>query len=267
MEERIKVIVFDLDGTIYQDFSFYKHYIHFMVEGTDKETWESGLVEYVKDVLCGKRLRMNTFYRCSAIRTDDREQYFDMAERAAIPDAAVKERMDPNETIYLGDAWAVLTFIGYSLGVFGAERCQETYRRTRRVMEESGLRGSRRLRDAMKKVNNYCETILLSNSDAGTAQKLLGQLGYRGIFTREGFSVEKPYGLIDAVENCLPGALKNPRAVLAIGDHAYNDLEPLHRLGCRTLWMNPYSGIQEPAYDISLKTLEELADYLNSLCG
>lgn len=267
MEEKIKVIVFDLDGTIYQDFSFYKSYIRFMVEGTDKETWEPRLAEYVEDVLCGKRLNMNSFYRCAAVRAGDPEEYFSLAERAILPDAAAGEAIDSNETIYLGDAWAVLTFIGYSLGVFGEERCQETYRRTRRVMEESGLCGSKRLRDAMKRVNSCCETILLSNSNAETAQKLLGKLGYRGIFSRESFSVEKPYGLVDAVENCLPGALEHPRTVLAIGDHAYNDLEPLRRLGCRTLWMNPYIGIREPACDICLKTLDELADYLNGLCG
>ncbi len=108
MEEKIKVIVFDLDGTIYQDFSFYKHYIHFMVEGTDKETWEPRLAEYAEDVLRGKRLNMNSFYRCTAILTDDPEQYFDMAERAILSDAAAGVRTDSNETIYLGDAWAVL---------------------------------------------------------------------------------------------------------------------------------------------------------------
>ena len=124
-----------------------------MVEGTDKEDWEPVLVEYVKDVLCGKRLRMNAFYRCAAVRTDDREQYFDMAEKAIVLTAADKEKAGSDETIYLGDAWAVLTFIGYSLGVFGAERCQETYRRTRRVMEESGLHGSKRLRDANARHN------------------------------------------------------------------------------------------------------------------
>lgn len=267
MEERIKVIVFDLDGTIYQDFSFYKQYVRFMVEGTDKEAWENRLVAYAEDVLCGKRLRMNSFYRCSAIRTDDPERYFEMAERAILKNAAVNDGAGANEAIYLGDAWAVLTFMGYSLGVFGAERCQETYLRTRRAMEESGLRGCGRLRDAMIRVNDCCETILLSNSDAATARKLLEKLGYGGIFKREGFSVEKPYGLVDAVENCLPGALEHPRTVLAIGDHAYNDLEPLRKIGCRTLWMNPYTGIQEPAYDLCLKTLKELADYLNSLCG
>lgn len=267
MEERIKAIVFDLDGTLYQDFSFLKPYIRFMVEGTDKEPWENRLVAYVEEALCGKRLKMNAFYRCAAIQADDPEQFFDLAERAILPGAEAADNTGSNEAIYLGDAWAVLTFVGYFLGLFGTERCQETYRRTRRVMEESGLRGSKRLHDAINKANAFCETILLSNSTAETAQKLLGQLGYGGLFRQECFSVEKPYGLIDAVQQCLPGVLEHPQTVLAIGDHAYNDLEPLRLLGCRTVWMNPYSGIQEPAYDVCLKTIEQLADYLEGLCG
>ena len=265
MEERIKAIVFDLDGTLYQDFSFYKPYIRFMVEGTGKETWEQKLVEYTEEVLCGKRLKMNAFYRCAAIRTDNPEQYFDLAERANLPDVQAEESTDSGDAIYLGDAWAVLTFIGYSLGLFGAERCQQTYLRTRRVMEESGLQGSKRLRDAIQKANAFCETILLSNSNVETAQELLKQLGYAGLLAMERFSVEKPRGLIDAVESCLPGMLEHPQAILAVGDHAYNDLDPLSRLGCRTLWLNPYSGIQEPVYDVCLKTTEQLADYLDDL--
>ena len=267
MEERIKVIVFDLDGTLYQDFSFYKQYIHFMLEGTGKEGWERRLAEYVEEVLRGWRLKMNAFYRCKALKADDPEQYFALAEQAAAYGDAPQESAGANETIYLGDAWAVLTFIGYSIGVFGAERCQETYRRTRRAMEESGLSGSKRLRDAIERASTSRDTILLSNSDAETAHKLLEKLGYGGLFKRECFSVEKPYGLVDALESCLPGALEHPRTILAIGDHAYNDLEPLRRLGCRTLWMNPYPGIQEPAYDLRLKTIEELAEFLDGLCG
>lgn len=266
MEENIKVIVFDLDGTLYQDFSFFQPYIHFMVEGTDKEGWEPGLEEYVKEVLCGKRLKMNAFYRCTAIDTDDPKEYVELAEKAVLPHMTAKESASSNDAIYLGDAWAVLTFIGYSIGVFGAERCQETYRRTRRAMEQNGLCGSKRLRDAIKRASACCETILLTNSDAETAQKLLKQLGYDGLFQREGFSVEKPYGMVDAVESCMPGALVHPRAVLAIGDHAYNDLEPLRRRGCRTVWMNPYSGIQEPEYELCFSTLEELADFLDGIC-
>jgi len=267
MEERIKAIVFDLDGTLYQDFSFYKPYIRFMVEGTDKENWKQKLVEFTEEILCGNRLKMNAFYRCAAIQADYPERYFDLAERAILPDAQAEESADSGNTIYLGDAWAVLTFIGYSLGLFGAERCQQTYLRTRRVMEESGLQGSKRLRNAIQKANAFCETILLSNSNVETAQKLLKQLGYAGLFAKERFSVEKPHGLIEAVESCLPGLLDHPKALLAIGDHAYNDLEPLRRLGCRTLWMNPYSGIQEPAYDLCLKTIEELAEFLDGLCS
>jgi len=73
--------------------------------------------------------------------------------------------------------------------------------------------------------------------------------------------------MVDKLKSCCPAGLENPGSILAVGDHAYNDLEPLRKIGCRTLWMNPYPGIHEPQYDLSLRTLDELADYINSLCS
>ncbi len=267
MNERIKIIIFDLDGTIYQDFSFYKQYIHFMVEGTQKEDWEERLIGFAEDVLCGKRLKMNAFYRCAAINAEDPRRYCDLAEKAIVQIEAADASPAPDGVVNLGDAWAVVTFMGYSLGLFDAARCQRTYQRTRRAMLGSGLRGNTELREAIAKANTRCETALLSNSDAESATELLNRLGFGEIFGKRAFSVEKPQGLVEAVHRFFPAALEEPESVLAVGDHAYNDLEPLRRAGCRTLWMNPYPDIAEPPHDVCLNTLGELAEYLNGLCS
>ena len=37
--EHIKTVVFDLDGTIYQNNRFHPDYIHFLLEGTPYESW------------------------------------------------------------------------------------------------------------------------------------------------------------------------------------------------------------------------------------
>lgn len=264
MNERIKVIVFDLDGTLYQDFTVHKQYLHFMVEGTDKEPWEHALVDFTEEVLRGNRLKMNAFYRMDAVGANEPKRYFKEVERALLP---VETAAPGEERIYLGDVWAVLTLIGYSLGLYDPERCQTIYRRTRAAMEESGMTGNKRLGDAIRRANACCETILLSNSDEKTALNMLDRLGFSGLFQTIGFSAGKPFGMVDKLKSCCPAGLENPGSILAVGDHAYNDLEPLRKIGCRTLWMNPYPGIHEPQYDLSLRTLDELADYINSLCS
>lgn len=266
MANGIRTIVFDLDGTIYQNFSFHKDYLRFLTEDTDKEAWYGKLVDFTQDVLAGRRLVMNAFYRNDPIFADTPDEYFRMLNGAIAPEADMAE-LPPKETYtYLGDAWAVVTFIGLTLGLFEGERCNLIYERTRRKMESDGMRGNAALRDALIRAGKRYETILLSNSYEATAREFMGQLGFEGVFSRASFSADKPYGLVEALKKQSPHAMAHPETVLAVGDHAFNDLAPLRALGCRTLWVNPYDGINEPPHDESVKTPDELARYLNALC-
>lgn len=267
MNDKIKVIVFDLDGTIYQNITFHKDYIHYLVEGTDKEAWEENLLEFVDDVFCGKRLKMNMFYHAIEIEAADPDHHFSMLEEAIAADMSCDDMPAKDEYIYLGDAWAVLTLLGYSLGLNKGDRCEEIYKRTRQSMEIQGLHGNERLRNAIVKAGMRYEIVLLSNSYFSTAMEFLRQIGFDQIFGKMEFSVEKPHGLVNVLKKLCPLALDHPETVLTIGDHAYNDLEILRRIGCCTLWINPFTGIHEPSYDFCVKTLDELADYLDALCG
>ena len=62
MRNDIETVVFDLDGTIYQNTVFHHDYLHFLVEGTCYECWQQKLVEFTEQVYAGKRLHMNSFY-------------------------------------------------------------------------------------------------------------------------------------------------------------------------------------------------------------
>lgn len=266
MSKDIRTIVFDLDGTIYQNFSFHRDYIRFLVEDTDKEAWYGKLVEFTQDVLAGRRLVMNAFYRNDLVFADTPEEYFRMLDHAIAPEVGTEELPAKETYTYLGDAWAVVTFIGLTLGLLEGERCNLIYEKTREKMESDGVHGNAMLRDAIINAGKRCETILLSNSYETTAREFMSQLGFEGVFDKESFSANKPYGMVKTLKKQDPHVFEHPKTVLAIGDHAFNDLAPMRALGCRTLWINPYYGINEPLYDESVKTMDELAQYLNALC-
>ncbi|HPK15391.1 MAG: haloacid dehalogenase-like hydrolase [Firmicutes bacterium ADurb.Bin248] len=267
MANGITTIVFDLDGTIYQNFSFHKDYFRFLLEDTGKEAWYGSLVGFSQDVFAGRRLVMNAFYRNDAVRADTPEEYFRLLGGALAPEAHTQGFPPREKYTYLGDAWALVTFVGLTLGLLEGERRNLIYKKTRDKMESDGMRGDARLRDAIIRAGKRYETVLLSNSYEATARAFLSQLGFEGVFDRQSFSADKPYGLVEALGKLSPRALAHPETVLAVGDHAFNDLAPLRALGCRTLWVNPYEGINEPPHDESVKTLNELAAYLNALCA
>ena len=265
MKDEIKTLVFDLDGTIYQNTVFHRDYLRFLVEGTDKASWADELIRYADAVFCGERLEMNSFYTYTRIEAATPEMYFCALESARQPDFLYEEALLRSDCIYTGDAWAVVTLIGKTLGLLEGDRNDAVYQRTREKMSADGMTGSVRLRDAIRSLSGSFETILLSNSYESTAVAFLEQLGYSNTFEKTVFSANKPGGILDALCTQDATLLDRPQSVLTIGDHAFNDLMPLQQLGSRSLWVNPFPNIRKPACDASVRTPEELAEYLEEL--
>ena len=251
-------VVFDLDGTIYQDTEFHRIYLKYLVQKTPYETWEKDLAAFADDVFAGKRLIMNSFYRIADGRFSCPGDFFNMLESSL----AEKEE---DKTVNLGDAWAVMEYIGRSLGLLENGRRQRVYAQTRLAMAQRGLKTDHRLHEALERLKERCYTVLMSNSYESTAREFLRSIGFEGAFSSEVFSAGKPQRMKEALAGVRPGALQNPRSLITIGDFAYNDLEPLGRLGAVTVWMNPYPCVHKPPCDLELQTTADLAEFLEML--
>ena len=46
MRQEIDTIIFDLDGTIYQNTEFHRDYLRFLVDGTGLEAWADSLITF-----------------------------------------------------------------------------------------------------------------------------------------------------------------------------------------------------------------------------
>lgn len=266
MGHRIETVVFDLDGTLYLNNDFYRDYIHFLLEDTDKVEWEDDLIRYAAGVCSGEHLVMNTYYRSGVIRSDSSKEFFSRLEEAYLPEMRYEEALCRGDCIYLGDVWAVVTLIGKALGVLDGERIETVYRRTREKMSMDGMEGNPRLRNAIEALGRRCNTVLLSNSYEETARDFLRQLGFEHVFRKEIFSANKPWSMAEKLMEQGVDLDAEPQCVLSVGDHAFNDLMPMGRLGCKTLWVNPFGKIHEPVYDMAVHTLDELACCLEGMC-
>ena len=267
MHREIKTIVFDLDGTIYQNNRFHSDYIRFLLEGTGREDWEEALVHYIEGVYEGRYLAMNRFYENRRIQAASPAEFMkELAGRLA-PDVGFAYALEhAEEYVYLGDAWALVSLIGKTLGLLEGGRENRIYQLTREKMSRDGMSGCKRLREAILALGRRYHTVMLTNSYEGTALDFLEQLGFGGIFTDAVFSADKPYGMAENLARRFPELYEEPGSFLTIGDHAFNDLMPLQRLGCKALWINPFKGIHEPEYDIMARTPEALACCLERLC-
>ncbi|MBQ3615242.1 MAG: HAD family hydrolase, partial [Anaerotignum sp.] len=264
--KHIKTVVFDLDGTIYQNNHFHPDYIHFLVEQTSYEDWEQALVSLVDDVFAGYRLVMNDYYCSAPIIADSFEAYAEKLEKARLPELTFETSVVRSDSIFLGDAWAVVSLIGSTLGLIQNGRGDKIYKKTREKMSEDGMVGNMRLKAAIEKLGKHYETVLLTNSYEQTALDFLAQLNFSGVFTKIVYSAQKPYGLVENLTRFCPELADHPETFLTIGDHAFNDLMPLQQLGAKALWINPFENIHEAKADLIVHTLDELAQCLERMC-
>ncbi|NMB01242.1 MAG: HAD family hydrolase [Firmicutes bacterium] len=265
MSKNFRTIVFDLDGTIYQNTTFHKDYIHFLVQNTKWALWEPALIEFTDRVFAGQALTMNRFYKNTPLNPQTPEEYFSALEQHLCPPISYDQALTRNDILYLGDAWAVVTLIGDTLGLLEGERRDQVYRLTRRHMEEQGMVGNATLKQAIQALTDFYDVILLSNSHEETALEFLRQLGYERLFPLICSSANKPFEMVTKLEEINPLIFAEPESVLSIGDHAFNDLMPIKEKGGRTVWLNPFPNIQRAECDLELHTLDDLVGYLKTL--
>lgn len=262
----IETIIFDLDGTLYQNQLYYTDYLRFMIQGTRWEAAYPALREKIEEVFRGDRLRMNAVYRLAPVVADTADELFEKLEGGLVPDIAYEELIASSEYELLGDGWSVMKLVGSALGLLDGARGGEIYLQTREAMVRRGLPTSSRLRDILEKLRGRFCTVLISNASKPLADEVLRVLGCLDIFDKTVYAADKPRGMRDALKKLeCNRVFEAPETVLTVGDHALNDLFPLQRLGCKTLWINPFDNVHEPCFDAVVRTMDELVDFLEQL--
>jgi len=265
MLKTLEYLVFDLDGTLYQNTEFYKDYIHFLLDGTPKAKWESALISLAADIFEGKVLPMNTFIQIRRCEASSFSEYVAQLRRLEQKDLEYAEALQKRDMCYMGDAWAVANFLGETLGLLENGRTEQVYRRTRQKMEKDGMKGDPRLRRMLIELSKRFTVILASNSYEETAKDFLQQLGFDEVFLHAIYSANKPFDLHKNLVREFPAVLSRPSALVSIGDHAFNDLMPIAAAGGRTVFINPYPLVKKPHCDVELRGLNDLSDYLEGL--
>ena len=240
-----RIVIFDLDGTIYQNSVFHRGYLRTLVAGTWAEPLEADLVRLAEAIFAGRELDMNRFYRRGHAEAATVPELVQALRKRVLPNMTYAEALQADDVVYLGDAWAVLAYLGDALGCLDGDRANEVYRLTRLQMERAGMHGDRGLYEAIMRLEQRCRVVLLSNSYEETVREFLRQLGFAGAFREICSSANKPYGMIASLQALDPALLARPEALISIGDHAFNDLMPISAIGGQTLWIDPYPGLRK----------------------
>jgi len=269
----IKVIIFDMDGTLYQEHTYLERYIRYLLEGTQHEENTEVILQAAKAILAGEHeFKFGHFYHTlhdvGLVRQGDGFIQGMTWEGAAVETSG--DRFGPwsaaaPHLIHIGDPWGIATVIRHKYKLPEA-KLHEAFVRVRKEMLLAPYQFELR-RDLFQAIEELIEVekkILMTNTHLESGNEFLAYMGIRHLFDEVYCGAEKPLGLRSYVAALLEQGLK-AHEILSVGDNPWNDLHPVRQMGGRTCFISPYPSSDPEAWDLRLTTLDELEQLMRGI--
>lgn len=260
--DEIKVVIFDLDGTLYQDDTFLGRYIAHMLKDNFNEEEIAAAVHEAYDILEGNHpVHFGCYF--------DRIQHDVFLHENFIPTSCYswegmkRERHveDDSSLLFIGDVWGIAHLYAAKFSISQEKRI-EAFEKVRYEMIEKPYAFQRhdRLFESIKSLHAE-KKIFMTNTAGETGPAFVSYLNIGSLFNEYIFDAKKPVGMDRIVKRFVKKGYK-PSEILSIGDNPFNDLLPVKRLGGRTCLISPYKHYGQYEWDVTVQTVEELSDVL-----
>jgi FMN phosphatase YigB (HAD superfamily) len=275
---RIRVILFDLDGTLYDDTHHFDRYAVLIGEGLPEEHRETFLAEY-QAVVRGEHpaLAVGTFYdvehdlvlRVKGGKVQEAVHWDGSVAPTLLTRQLYPETIIPDHQTILnvGDLWWVPTAISTHYGG-NAEHHEASFLRIREAMmaPEFTINPIKALSETVAGLKGKVVRVLATNSPQPDSEAILTKVGLLPHLDRLFFSSRKPAGLQAIITGLLAEYGIDPSQLLSVGDNLTNEIAPAKALGCQTVFIDPHgigAGAEAdliiPAMSAFLPSLRELA--------
>ncbi len=255
--DQINVLIFDMDGTLYQDYSFMGRYISKMMEGSFTEAEIEEIISQAYDLLEGRHpIKLGFMYDADELVFYKQEHLKPIASydwegtTSGLPDTQ-------KPLAYIGDPWGIAHLMAVKKGI-PAEAVKQAFDdvRTEMLMETYQIIQETDLFDEIRKLDNK-RTILMTNSPLPTAQEFVDFLEISDVFDEFYFDGKKPSGIRELLDKLDTDGYM-PREILSVGDHPWNDLYPVHEAGGHTCLISAYAHDDATDWTVTVRTMDEL---------
>ncbi|NBD25656.1 HAD family hydrolase [Paenibacillus glycinis] len=270
----IKVVIFDMDGTLYQEDTFLERYIRYLLEGTEHEEATDEAMRLGRAIIAGEHaIGFGHFYHMrddvGLVLEGERFVRGFTWEGAAIEEGTIREYGAFSEQavhlIPIGDPWGVVTALGRKYRL-PESKLRSAFDRVRQEMLLPPHRFERhdKLFEALEALGAVDKKILLTNTHFESGIAFMGYMGIRHLFDDVVCGANKPAGL-HAYFNALLAQGYQAHEILSIGDNPWNDLHPAKKLGGRTCMISPYPSGDPEIWDLRLRRLDELEQLMRAI--
>lgn len=259
-DQPIRAVVFDLDGTLYEDkrhFDFYMDALARRVaDRFGPAASRAALAAYRGGIDGVHPLRPGRAYDALAdlvLALDGnrvvRAWRFDGDE---LPPREVGRRypgpVDPDQVdlISVGDLWWIPLCVARHFGL-DRDAVREAFLETREFLAapDTTLVPVPGLAELLRRLRGRVVLALATNSPQPDSEAILTKLELFELLEPKSYLSRKPHGLPAVLEAAAGAAGVGLGQVLSVGDNLRNDIVPARALGCRTLFIDPH-GLAGP---------------------
>lgn len=271
----IKVIIFDMDGTLYQEDTFMDRYIRYLLEGTEWEQEVEASIAASRKILSGIHpIKLGHFYHkedgvvlvpkagsfVQGFTTEgaqlDWPEFAERYESLSIHDANL---------LYMGDPWGVVGAIRYKYKI-SELKMKMAFERVREemILEPYQFRLHKEMLETIQNVTAVDRKILMTNTYEKSGIEFLHYMQIHHIFNEIYCGADKPFGINEYMKSLLDQGFQ-AHEILSIGDNPWNDLYPVKAAGGRTCFISPYQSGDEQQWDLRLHALDELMQLMQDI--
>lgn len=259
----ISTVLFDLDGTLYEDPAVYDRYAAEMGSNLDPQTRERYLDHWQRAKTGGDAARVglgfdadtDLLFRYRGGRIVSTIDWTGLETPA--PSAAEEDPERPvgppievpifgRNRRNIGDLWAMADVLAMHYGV-PREKRSAAFMATRAFMasDEFHLHLPPGMEERLRDLRARGFSLLaMSNSPLASVHDVFDELGIRQYFDAIVADAAKPVGLIDWLADG-----SNSEGLLSVGDNYVNDIEPALKAGARALYIDRHATGLGTEYD------------------
>lgn len=263
-----KLVIFDLDGTLYEGtdhFDFYASHLKNKVDKSDRmefqldyEAMKAGnhIVQIGKayDVLKDTVLTIDPMtLKVVSAHTWDGEAYDQSSVEEHYPNPL---EFNFSDMIAIGDGWWYPFVCAKHHGV---EDCYSSYNATKEYMvsDRFTLTPLTGLKENLLNLKQKTNIVVMTNSDRDDVGRLFSELGLEGVFDHMIPSANKPGSTTDQLTHLLKHYEIKPEEAVSIGDNFINEVAPAVLLGMDAVYIHP----QLP--EVNLKNVQVVASVVD----
>lgn len=263
----IKAIIFDLDGTLYQENQIMCYdLLREFVKDSPYEPLADEIIEYINGVLRGEKpIKCGHFVEKLPVQGETSvENLFAVPSVSGLSRDNYLDYFDRKKYSHIGDGCTLAMYVGHRLNL-SSEEFWIRFNKVRKSMllPDYGPKRDGRVIQMMNDLRDAGIRLLLcTNSSHRNSNDLLLKLGLLDRFDEVIHDAHKPAGLGDRIDLLRKYEGLSPEEILLVGDQGYNDLFVGYQRGAKTMLVSDNVVDDGMNWTYRVQTVEEMTKAL-----